>query len=185
MHVSMTGKLASASGDRSCTATRSIDSTASGFLVGGTCRLPFICSGFFALTYVLILLGSAQAQSVITIGETSVLSAGDNDNSDLLLAQSAALAQAATIQSLSFYVTAAEVNGAYGEFGDPDQIAARVPEEGPKAATSFLRLSDRIFETLARVEPHGKHLRLLPSTTSARSSPSQMTFKPKPAVEKT
>jgi hypothetical protein len=54
------------------------------------------------LTYVLILLGSAQAQSVITIGETSVLSAGDRDNGNLLLAQSAALAQAATIQSLSF-----------------------------------------------------------------------------------
>jgi hypothetical protein len=124
------GKLASASGDRSCTATRSIDSTASGFLVGGTCGRPFIRSGFFALTYVLILLGSAQAQSVITIGETSVLSAGDNDNSNLLLAQSAALAQAATIQSLSFYVTAARgslilgIYDATGPNGGPGVLKA-------------------------------------------------------------
>lgn len=43
----------------------------------------------------------------ITMGETNVLPQGDSGNNGLLLAQSATLAQAATIQSLSFYVSAA------------------------------------------------------------------------------
>ena len=68
--------------------------------------MRYIRGPFFALTSVLTLLGSAQAQSV-TIGQTSVLSTPDGGNGKLLLAQSAKLAQAATIQSLSFYVTAA------------------------------------------------------------------------------
>ena len=66
--------------------------------------------GVYALAYVLILLGSAQSQAQaqsVTIGETAVLSSGDNENGNQLQAQSATLAQAATIQSLSFYVTAA------------------------------------------------------------------------------
>ena len=57
----------------------------------------------------MILLGSAQSQAQaqsVTIGETAVLSSGDNENGNQLQAQSATLAQAATIQSLSFYVTA-------------------------------------------------------------------------------
>jgi hypothetical protein len=48
---------------------------------------------------------SAQAQSTITIGETSVLSASDGDNGNQLVAQEAPLSQSATINSLSFYVT--------------------------------------------------------------------------------
>ena len=68
--------------------------------------MRFIRGFFIAATYVLILIGSAQAQSV-TIGETAVLSSGDSGNGNLLAAQSAHLAQAATIQSLSFYVTTA------------------------------------------------------------------------------
>jgi hypothetical protein len=55
--------------------------------------------GVDALAYVLIPLGSAQSGA---IGETSVLSSGDNGNENLLAAQSATLAQAATMQSLSF-----------------------------------------------------------------------------------
>jgi len=50
------------------------------------------------------LLGSAQTQSVIDIGETAALSSGDGGNGNLLLAQRATLAQAATVESLSFYV---------------------------------------------------------------------------------
>jgi len=89
---------------------------------------------FFALTSVLILLGSpqsqAQAQSV-TIGETAVLSAGDNGNGNLLSAQRAKLAQAATIQSLSFYVTAASgklilgIYDATGPNGGPGALKAQ------------------------------------------------------------
>jgi hypothetical protein len=51
-----------------------------------------------------------QAQASISIGETSVLSAGDGDNGNLLLAQITNLSQTATIQSLSFYVTNASGN---------------------------------------------------------------------------
>jgi hypothetical protein len=42
--------------------------------------MRYIRGSVYALTYVLILLGSAQAQSVITIGETPVLSPGDGSN---------------------------------------------------------------------------------------------------------
>src|SRR5271157_5335994 len=88
---------------------------------------------FFALTYVLILLGSpqsqAQAQSV-TIGQTSVLSSADGGNGNLLLAQRATLAKAATVQSLSFYVTAAHgslilgIYDATGPNGGPGALKA-------------------------------------------------------------
>src|SRR5271166_3321692 len=66
---------------------------------GGDVLMRYIRGSFFALTSVLILLSSAQAQSV-SIGQTSVLSGGDSGNGNLLLAQSATLAQAATVQSL-------------------------------------------------------------------------------------
>jgi len=48
-----------------------------------------------------------QAQTAITIGETSVLTSNDSGNGNLLIAQQATLSQTATIQSLSFYVTTA------------------------------------------------------------------------------
>ena len=79
-----------------------------------------------AATYVLVFLGSAQAQSV-TIGQTAVLSSGDSGNGNLLVAQSATLAQAATIQSLSFYVTAASGNLILGIYD------ATGPNGGPGA----------------------------------------------------
>jgi hypothetical protein len=92
--------------------------------------MRFIRGSAIALTHVLILLGSAQAQSVITIGEKSVLSAGDGQNGNLLLAQSANLAQAATVQSLSFYVSAASgslilgIYDATGPNGGPGVLKA-------------------------------------------------------------
>src|SRR3989338_8681951 len=48
-----------------------------------------------------------QAQTAITIGETTVLTSNDSGNGNLLIAQQATLSQIATIQSLSFYVTTA------------------------------------------------------------------------------
>jgi hypothetical protein len=58
----------------------------------------FLILGFASLTF---------AQSTITIGESSILSAGDNGNGDLLVAQQTVLNQPATLQSFSFYVTRA------------------------------------------------------------------------------
>jgi hypothetical protein len=63
----------------------------------------FIRRYLVAASYVLVSLGSAQA---VTIGETAVLSAARGDNGNLLLAKSK-LSKAATVESLSFYVTTA------------------------------------------------------------------------------
>ena len=98
--------------------------------------MRYIRGSFFALTSVLILLSSAQAQSV-SIGQTSVLSGGDSGNGNLLLAQSATLAQAATVQSLSFYVTAASgklilgIYDATGPNGGPGALKASTASFSP------------------------------------------------------
>lgn len=65
-------------------------------------------SMMFAASAVLIAAGAIDARATtVTIGEAAVLSADDNSNAGLLIAQNAPLAQAATIQSLSFYVSQA------------------------------------------------------------------------------
>src|SRR5277367_887812 len=67
---------------------------------GGNVSMRFILRCLMAASCILVFLGSAQAQS-LTIGETAVLSGFDGGNGNLLAAQSATLAKAATIQSLS------------------------------------------------------------------------------------
>src|SRR5215471_14334257 len=75
--------------------------------------------------------------STITIGETNVLSAADSGNGNLLAAQNATLSQAATIQSLSFYVTQASGNlilGIYdasGPNGGPGALKAQTNSFSP------------------------------------------------------
>ncbi len=92
--------------------------------------MRFIRSCAIAAGYALISLGAAQAQSV-TIGSTTVYSGGnDSGNGNLLLAQVGKLSQTATVQSLSFYVTAASGNlilGIYdatGSGGGPGALKA-------------------------------------------------------------
>ena len=91
--------------------------------------MRYIRGSSFALTSVLLLVGSAQAQSV-NFGQTSVLSAPDSGNANLLVAQSATLPEAATVQSLSFYVTSASgslILGLYdatGPNGGPGALKA-------------------------------------------------------------
>ena len=89
--------------------------------------MRFIRKCLMAASYVLVFLGSAQAQSV-TIGSNAVWAGGnDSQNGNLLSAQVAKLSQAATIQSLSFYVTAASGNlilGIYDATG-PERRARR------------------------------------------------------------
>ena len=65
------------------------------------------------LTAWLALSFGAAAQTV-KIGETAVLTTGDSDNANLLLAQEASLSQAATIQSMSFYVASAGLQCEWG-----------------------------------------------------------------------
>jgi hypothetical protein len=62
---------------------------------------------FAGVAAVLLLASVGAAQTTITMGETAILTVGDNGNRNLLLAQQATLTQAATLQSLSFYVTRA------------------------------------------------------------------------------
>ena len=90
----------------------------------------FIRRWLVAASYVLVFLGSAQAQSQsITIG-SNVIWSSDSKNGNLLSAQIAKLTEAATIQSLSFYVTAASGNlilGIYdatGPSGGPGTLKA-------------------------------------------------------------
>ena len=97
--------------------------------------MRFICRSMLALLSVMILLGSAHAASVITMGETAVLSIKDGGNGNLLIAQKAALAQTATVQSLSFYVTTASGNLILGIYD------ATGPNGGPGA----LKASTRSF----------------------------------------
>jgi hypothetical protein len=88
--------------------------------------MRFIRRCLMAASYVLIFLGSAQAQS-ITIGSTTVWGGADSDNGNLLVAQVATLSQTATLQSLSFYVTAASGNLIMGIYD------ASGPNGGPGA----------------------------------------------------
>ena len=86
--------------------------------------MGFIRRCLMAAGYVLVFVGSAQS---LTIGETAVLSIADGQNGNLLLAQSTKLAQAASIQSFSFYVTGASGNLILGMYD------ATGPNGGPGA----------------------------------------------------
>jgi hypothetical protein len=75
--------------------------------------------------------------NTIRMGETSVFGGNDNGNGNLLLVQDATLSQAATIQSLSFYVNAAGGNlrlGIYdatGPGGGPGALKAQTNAFSP------------------------------------------------------
>jgi len=68
--------------------------------------------------------------TTITIGQTGVLAVADSDNGNLSVAQEATLSQAATINSLSFYVTQAAgelllgIYDASGKGGRPGKLLA-------------------------------------------------------------
>jgi len=75
----------------------------------------------------------------MTIGETSILPIADGGNGNLLVAQQASLTQSRTVQSLSFYVTAASgklrlaIYDATGPAGGPGQKRAETAELTPVA----------------------------------------------------
>jgi hypothetical protein len=91
-------------------------------------------------------LSFGAAAQTVTMGETAVLTTGDSENGNLLVAQEASLSQSATMQSMSFYVTAAAgelVLGIYdatGPSGGPGtlvaQTAAFAPEVGWNVAAT-------------------------------------------------
>ena len=99
--------------------------------------MRFIRGCLMGASYVLVLLGSAQAQS-IQIGSGYVYTGGnDSQNGNILSAQVAKLSETATVQSLSFYVTAAAGNlilGIYdatGPGGGPGALKATTASFAP------------------------------------------------------
>ena len=88
--------------------------------------MRFIRRCLMAAFSFLVFLGAAQAQSV-KIGLTAVYSTTDSQNANILSAQIIRLTQAATIQSLSFYVKAASGQLALGLYD------ATGPNGGPGA----------------------------------------------------
>jgi hypothetical protein len=79
---------------------------------------------------------TVTAGSTVTIGETTQLTAGDDGNGNLLIVQLATLSQQATLESLSFYVTAAAgvlVLGVYNSTvaGVPGTLIAQTAEFTP------------------------------------------------------
>lgn|GEM_PF-2080636 len=128
--------------------------------------MRFIRRCLIAAGYVLVLLGSARA---VTIGDTAVLSAPDDGNGNLLLAQSVTLAQTATIQSLSFYVTSASGNlilGIYdatGPKGGPGKLKASTASFTPKTGWNTANVATPVSLTAGAY-----WLAYLPSSSNLR-----------------
>ena len=103
-----------------------------------------MCKVIIALFFLSVLSLNAQT---ITMGEVNApLSDIDSENSNLLLVQSATLAQPATLQSLSFYIQAAAGNlilGVYdstGPNGGPGNLVAQTASV-PVTQTGWLTLA--------------------------------------------
>ena len=73
---------------------------------GNSCGL--IAQVIAVVAFVFLVVPVVFAQGTISMGETAILSSEDNGNKGSLVAQEAPLSRAATVQSLSFYVTKAE-----------------------------------------------------------------------------
>src|ERR1700733_14288681 len=83
-----------------------------------------------SLPLILLAIGSSSGQSIIIGAPPPVFTASDNGNANLLITQRATLAQPATLQSISFYVTKAGgslllgVFDASGSGGRPGHLLA-------------------------------------------------------------
>ncbi len=73
---------------------------------GNSCGL--VAQVMVIVAFVFLVAPVVFAQATISMGETAILSSEDNGNKGSLVAQEAPLSRAATVQSLSFYVTKAE-----------------------------------------------------------------------------
>lgn len=119
---------------------------------------------FLWLFFILLATG-AHAQN-IQIGETSILTAGDGGNGNLLLAQGPyVLSQAATIDSLSFYVTTAAgrlILGVYtnGSNG-PRTLLAKTP-----AFTAMVGWNTQNVSSSMVLQPGSYWLAYLPSSNN-------------------
>ena len=102
--------------------------------------MPMHLTVYVVAVALILLFAPVASAETITMGETTVLEDGDSGNRDLLLAQQTTLTRAATLQSLSFYVTEAwgqlrlGVYDASGPGGGPGvkraETTAFTPSEG-------------------------------------------------------
>ena len=106
------------------------------FTAGGSAGGPFsVTASAGALSGTATV--SVTSGASIIMGEASVLPLDDYGNANLLLAQKATLSQAATVQSLSFYVTTASgklrlgIYDASGPGGGPGSLEAQTAEITP------------------------------------------------------
>lgn len=96
--------------------------------LGGPYTITVASGAISATATVTVTEGMAQT---ITMGETAILGTDDSGNGDVLLAQEATLATAATLRSISFYVAAADGNlrlGVYDATGPNGGPGARKAE---------------------------------------------------------
>ena len=90
------------------------------------------------------------AGSPITMGETTITPNSDSGNANLLLAQQASLSQTATIQSMSFYVTAAAgklrlgIYNATGPGGGPGTKIAETAEITPVVGWNTANVTSQV-----------------------------------------
>jgi len=89
---------------------------------------------------------NAETRAPLTCGEPSVLSSSDSGNAGFLIASSASLSQAATIQSLSFYTKAGAGKIRLGLY---DATGPRAGPGAKKAETAELSLSGAGWYTAA------------------------------------
>ena len=88
----------------------------------------------------------------ITIGETNLLTVADSGNGNLLCAQSCTLTQAATLQSLSFYVRVASGNLVLGLYYDngsgtaPGALLAQTASFTPVNGWNTIPVSDVVLQ---------------------------------------
>jgi hypothetical protein len=100
------------------------------------CGLLWSASAFAASLTVTGTIGGAVP---VAMGETSILPTADHGNANLLIGQQATLGQAASLQSLSFYVTTAAgsmrlgVYDASGPNGQPGALIAQTASFAPVA----------------------------------------------------
>ena len=96
-------------------------------------------SGWYWSFYATLNTTLPSPTTTLTIGETNILATDDSNNANVLLAQPTTLSQSATIQSLSFYVTAPAgslrlgVYDATGPSGGPGKLKAQTNSVTPKA----------------------------------------------------
>ena len=107
------------------------------------------------------------AQSTITIGDTNIEAVADGNNGSLLVAEQVALSQTATIQSLSFYVTAAHgtlrlgIYDASGPSGAPKVLKAQTNSFAPRVGWNTHNVI-----TPASLPPGNYWLAYLPSSNN-------------------